>query len=111
MIFNFWININGKHDYNLLHDHQKSVLSGVYYVDVPDDNMGDLVLVRPDHADYFLTGNVEESTMVNAPSVSKKAVTSTMYLFPSWIKHYVDRNESEKERISIAFNLVPLNLK
>ena len=49
--------------------------------------------------------------MVNAPSVSKKAVTSTMYLFPSWIKHYVDRNESDKERISIAFNLVPLNLK
>lgn len=108
---NFWININGKHDYNLLHDHQKSILSGVYYVEVPEDNMGDLVLVRPDHADYFLTGNVEEPTMVNAPSVTKKAVTSTLYLFPSWIKHYVDRNESDKERISIAFNLVPAKLK
>jgi len=104
---NFWININGKHDYNLLHDHQKSILSGVYYVDVPEQNMGDLVLVRPDNADYFLNGKVEEVTMANSPVCVKKAVTSTLYLFPSWIKHYVERNESEKERISIAFNLVP----
>jgi len=106
---NFWININGKHDYNLLHDHQKSILSGVYYVDVPDNNMGDLVLHRGDNADYFLQGNIQEMTMANAPSCTKKAVASTFYLFPSWIKHHVERNESEKERISIAFNFVPLN--
>lgn len=107
---NFWININGKHDYNLLHDHQKSILSGVYYVDVPVDNMGDLVLVRGDNADYFLNGHIEESTMTNASICTKKAITSTFYLFPSWIKHYVERNESNKERISIAFNFVPLTV-
>ena len=106
---NFWININGHHDYNLLHDHQKSVLSGVYYVDVPETNMGDLVLHRGDNADYFLTGVDKEETMANSPSCTKKAVESTMYIFPSWIKHHVERNESTKERISIAFNLVPLN--
>jgi len=36
---NFWININGKHDYNQPHDHQKSIISGVYYVSVPEENM------------------------------------------------------------------------
>ena len=106
---NFWININGYHDYNLLHDHQKSILSGVYYVEVPEDNMGDLVLHRGDNADYFLTGNIEETTMTNSPSCTKKAIESTFYLFPSWIKHHVERNDSHKERISIAFNLVPVN--
>ena len=106
---NFWININGKHDYNLLHDHQKSILSGCYYVDVPDDNMGDLVLVRGDNADYFLNGNVQEHTMTTSPTCVKKAETSKFIIFPSWIKHYVERNESDKERISIAFNFVPLN--
>ena len=108
MFGNFWININGHHDYNLLHDHQKSIVSGVYYVSVPEENMGDLVLHRGDNADYFLTGNIKETTMANSPSCTKKAVESTLYLFPSWIKHHVERNESNKERISIAFNLVPV---
>jgi len=105
---NLWININGHHDYNLLHDHQKSVLSGVYYVDVPDENMGDLVLHRGDNAEFFLK-DVKEATMANALSCSKQAKTSTFYLFPSWVKHHVERNESHKERISVAFNFVPLN--
>jgi hypothetical protein len=29
-----------------------------------------------------------------------------MYIFPSWVKHHVESNNSDKERISIAFNLV-----
>jgi uncharacterized protein (TIGR02466 family) len=107
MFGNFWLNINNKHDYNLLHDHQKSILSGVYYVSVPEDNMGDLVLHRGDNADYFLQGNFSELTMMNAPNCTKKPVESTFYIFPSWIKHHVERNESDKERISIAFNFVP----
>lgn len=107
---NLWININGHHDYNLLHDHQKSILSGVYYVSVPDDNMGDLVLHRGDNAEFFFTSDVKrESTMANAFSCTKAAKESTFYLFPSWIKHHVERNESHKERISIAFNFVPTN--
>lgn len=105
---NFWININGHHDYNMLHDHQKSFLSGVYYVDVPDDNMGDLVLHRGDNAEFFIR-NVQESTMANSLVSIKKAKTSTFYLFPSWIKHHVERNESQKERISIAFNFINNN--
>jgi uncharacterized protein (TIGR02466 family) len=108
---NFWININGHHDYNMPHDHQKSILSGVYYVDVPSEDMGDLILHRGDTAEYFFTNNIQRSqTPVNSFSVTKLAKTSTFYLFPSWIKHHVERNESNKERISIAFNFVPLNI-
>lgn len=105
---NFWININNHHDYNLAHDHQNSILSGVYYVSVPKDNMGDLVLERGDNAEYFLIGNFKkEETMANALAVAKPAKESTFYLFPSWVKHRVERNESNDERISIAFNFVP----
>jgi uncharacterized protein (TIGR02466 family) len=107
---NLWININGHHDYNLIHDHQKSILSGVYYVSVPEDNMGDLVLHRGDNAEFFFTSDVQrESTMANSFSCVKPAKESTFYLFPSWIKHHVERNESHKERISVAFNFVHLN--
>lgn len=108
---NFWININGHHDYNQIHDHQNSIMSGVYYVSVPSDDMGDLVLHRGDTAEFFYTSKVErQPTPFNAFSVSKPAKESTFYLFPSWTKHHVERNNSTSERISLAFNFVPENL-
>lgn len=107
---NWWININGKHDYNLPHDHQNSILSGVYYVSVPDENMGDLFLHRGDNAEFFLTSKVQrEQTMANTTSIHCPIKESMFYLFPSWVKHSVERNESNSERISIAFNFVSLN--
>lgn len=104
---NFWININEKHDYNLIHDHQGSILSGVYYVSVPENNMGDLVLHRGDNIEFFMTSKVQrEQTMANASVATKAAKESTFYLFPSWVKHHVERNESNNKRISIAFNFI-----
>lgn len=111
MLGNWWININGKGDYNLSHDHQRSVISGTYYVSVPDQNMGDLVLERGDNMGFFLTGDIKrKTTMANVELCVKPARESTFYLFPSWVKHRVERNESNKERISIAFNFVPSNM-
>lgn len=104
---NWWININGKYDYNEQHDHQNSVLSGTYYVSVPEENMGDLVLHRGDKAEYFLTSKVDrEQTMANAMMVPCPVKESMFYLFPSWVKHSVERNNTDSERISIAFNFV-----
>jgi uncharacterized protein (TIGR02466 family) len=107
---NWWININGKYDYNEQHDHQNSVLSGTYYVQVPEENMGNLILHRGDNAEFFLTSKVErEQTMANAMAVPCPVKESMFYLFPSWVKHSVERNNIDSERISIAFNFVSPN--
>jgi len=107
---NWWININGKYDYNTPHDHQNSVLSGTYYVQVPEENMGDLMLHRGDNAEFFLTSKVErEQTMANAMTIPCPIKESMFYLFPSWVKHSVERNNTDSERISIAFNFVSPN--
>ncbi len=107
---NWWININGKYDYNEQHDHQNSVLSGTYYVQVPEENMGNLMLHRGDNAEFFLTSKVErEQTMANAMAVPCPVKESMFYLFPSWVKHSVERNNTDSERISIAFNFVSPN--
>lgn len=104
---NWWININGKYDYNEQHDHQNSVLSGTYYVQVPEENMGDLILHRGDNAEFFLTSKVErQQTMANAMTIPCPVKESMFYLFPSWVKHSVERNNTDSERISIAFNFV-----
>ena len=47
---NFWININGPGAYHTLHNHQDAMLSGVFYIDVPAVNMGDLQFFRGDDA-------------------------------------------------------------
>jgi uncharacterized protein (TIGR02466 family) len=107
---NFWVNVNTPNSYNLAHDHQNSILSGVYYVSVPHDNMGDLVLHRGDTAEYFLKSDVERiGTKTNSFVAVKKPIESVFYIFPSWVKHHVESNNSQGDRISIAFNFIPEN--
>lgn len=104
---NFWININSKGDFNMPHDHQNSIMSGVYYVSVPDKNMGNLVIHRGDNAEYYLTSKIErQDTLCNVREIHKQPIESLVYLFPSWVKHHVEPNQSEKQRISIAFNFI-----
>jgi hypothetical protein len=72
--------------------------------------MGDLVLHRGDTAEYFLKSDVERiSTKTNSFVAVKKPIESFFYIFPSWVKHHVEKNNSHGERISIAFNFVPSN--
>ena len=96
-----WFNINGKNHYNITHNPaDKNIymtnhggkwlsvshshgLSGVYYVDVPDTNMGDIVF-----------GSGERLT----------PQTNTLLMFSNSVYHEVEPNQSEKKRISIAFN-------
>jgi uncharacterized protein (TIGR02466 family) len=107
---NFWVNVNTPNSYNLAHDHQNSILSGVYYVSVPHDNMGDLVLHRGDTAEYFLKSDVERiGTKANSFVAVKKPIESVFYIFPSWVKHHVESNNSQGDRISIAFNFIAEN--
>lgn len=109
---NFWININGRGDFNMPHDHQRSILSGVYYVSVPEENMGDLVVHRGDTAEFFLTSGVQrENTPTNLREVSKLPIESLFYIFPSWVKHHVEPNQSNQDRVSIAFNFISPNQK
>ena len=50
---NWWVNINPPGTYNRRHDHQRSILSGVYYVDCEGDDIGNLVVERDDNMEFF----------------------------------------------------------
>ena len=51
----YWSNINLYGDYNTLHNHRGSILSGVFYIDVPDENMGNInFFKRSDDIEYYL---------------------------------------------------------
>jgi len=103
---NWWININGNHDYNAEHDHQNSILSAVYYVQVEAHNTGDLVVHRDDSSRYYLGKYRNTNTHFAQQSYTTPPITGKSVIFPAWTKHSVERNNSDTERISIAFNFV-----
>ena len=102
-IYNLWFNINPPGAYNKLHDHAGSVLSGVYYVEA-SENQGNLEIERSDNAEYFLPVSPEQLTYFTATATSYRSKTGALYIFPSWLKHSVEANRSQTDRISISFN-------
>jgi uncharacterized protein (TIGR02466 family) len=101
---NYWINSNNKNDYNLIHNHPNSNISGVYYISVPKLS-GRLVFKNPDltkmygnNFNCFNDANFFSTYFVNVEE-------GDLYLFTSETLHYVEPNKSEKERVSVAFNL------
>jgi len=93
----FWFNITRPGESTGWHDHKnRSVLSGVYYLKVPD-NAGDIIFRKRDK-DKIVEWNI-------------RSETGKLILFHSNIEHSVTINESNHDRISIAFNLFSLPLK
>lgn len=93
----FWFNIARPGESTGWHDHKdRSVLSGVYYLKVPD-NAGD-ILFRKRDKDKIVEWNI-------------RSETGKLILFYSNIEHSVTINKSNHDRISIAFNLFSLPLQ
>jgi uncharacterized protein (TIGR02466 family) len=99
-----WINVLGKGGLNTPHDHPAWVWSGCYYVSVPE-------------CDNELSGNIEffdTRTNVRTLSVEGAACFTSKFtmkprngmllIFPSYLRHWVYPNESEQDRVTIAFN-------
>lgn len=49
---------------------------------------------------------VVQLTAENTDQVVVKVKAGTLLVFPSWLRHSVDANTSEAERISISFNVM-----
>lgn len=101
---NIWFNINSPGSYNQIHNHRGALLSGVYYVDVPNNETGNIEFHRNDEADYYLHQILTPDHHFASTKLIYPAKTNTLYIFPAWLKHSVQGNKSNKDRISISFN-------
>lgn len=119
-IENIWININKKYDYNATHTHPGSILSGAYYVKVPDTDdkkaSGVIQFLRDRSVTDYDYMSWAESPRENSnhpmhpwhplsTTFSLKPKNGNMYLFYSHIQHQVLPSFSDEDRISIAFNM------
>lgn len=100
-----WVNINSKSHKNERHCHMHTdiFLSGVFYVKVPEnsgyirfyDPRGHLMQMQNDY-NYFYGGYAYQYI---------KPEPNMIMFFPSWLEHDVETNDSDEDRISIAFNI------
>jgi len=102
-----WVNINGKGSYNERHHHDPiagTFMSGVFYVKVPQ-NSGKIIFYDPRPSIMLKTKDMmyyNNGYTYHYYDPSE----NLMLLFPPWLEHSVEKNESEENRISIAFNIL-----
>ena len=105
IIDNIWININPKGGSNKPHVHSDNIFSGVLYLKC-DENSGNLIFTHPavNHVYHFNEHTVEEYNHINSGKFKMPPQERKLIVFPSYAVHYVEPNNSDNDRISLAFN-------
>tara|TARA_R110000822_G_scaffold91624_1_gene211156 strand:- start:1730 stop:2347 length:618 start_codon:yes stop_codon:yes gene_type:complete len=93
-----WFTLFKKNDYGHSHIHGSADISGVYYYKTNEKD-GDIVFDNP-------SPQAEMSKCFNNNSSWKHSPkTGKLLLFPSYLRHGVQRNTTEEDRISLSFNI------
>ena len=75
-------------------------------MEVLANNTGNLVLHREDPSRYYLGKYKKDKTHFTQQMYISEPTCGKLVVFPAWTKHSVEMNNSDTERISIAFNFV-----
>ncbi len=104
---NMWANINYKGGYNKPHVHPNSVFSGVYYVKTPP-KCGNLICndPRPGIQTCMPSRQKGEPPKHLWREVHLQPQDNRALVFPAWLWHNVQPNESDDIRISVSFNFL-----
>ena len=104
---NMWANINPPGGMNRAHQHPNSLWSGVYYIKAPknsghlkiDDPRSSAAMCRPKQKDGEKPPRLFRETHY-------EPIAGRCIMFPSWLMHCVDPNQSNDIRISVSFNFL-----
>ena len=104
---NMWANINPPGGMNRAHQHPNSLWSGVYYIKALknsgnlkiDDPRSVACMSRPRQKDGEKPARLFRETHY-------EPIAGRCIMFPSWLMHCVDPNNSNDIRISVSFNFL-----
>jgi uncharacterized protein (TIGR02466 family) len=96
-----WINMHDRGGFNFLHMHEGSLLSGSFYINVPE---GSGQFVFRDPRPGVITGSIKGGVPNGHADVHLTPSAGLLVLFPCWMEHYVEPHESDESRIAIGFN-------
>lgn len=99
-----WINVLEPNGVHTGHIHPHSVLSGTYYVDVPN-NASALKLEDPRHAMMMAApGRSEDAPESERSFVYITPKAGEVLMWESFVRHEVPMNQAKKSRVSVSFN-------
>ena len=102
-----WINISPFGAYNVFHTHPGCDYAAVFYIDLPKESY--IVFESPSGHVDGLTSSMYSNEIKNRYSmfgeIELYPSEGTLLIFPSWMRHMVEENLSDTDRISIAFNI------
>ena len=101
---NGWINVNPPGGYHGPHQHSDALLSGVYYISVPEGGS-----VSSGVIEFLAPHPVRQvGALMQAPMFAErfriKPVAGDLLLFPGQLPHWVHPNDSHDDRVTISFN-------
>ena len=98
----YWVTVMPPGSYQRIHSHFNSNLSGTFYLQAPEQS-GDLYIPSP-----YINGIENIITTASEYIIPPKVREG--WLHPSSLPHYVSRNESDEDRVSISYNLKLKNI-
>ena len=99
-----WSIINPTNASNARHIHSNNFISAAYYVKAPN-NCGDIVFYDPRSANVIRSPIISTMNKLNSTIFSVSPKEGLLVLFPSYLHHSVNSNESDEERIVLSFNI------
>jgi len=104
---NMWANINYSGGYNRPHVHPNCLFSGVYYVKT-QPQCGELVVndPRPGIQTMMPTRKPGQPPKHLWREAHIEPVQGRLIMFPAWLWHCVEPNQSNDMRISVSFNFI-----
>lgn len=101
---NYWFNIDRRYDYGDAHYHREGIISGVFYIKCPS-NTSRIRFERPDNQEHYFEPDIPNERSYRYYTFD--AIPNRLLLFPSYIKHSIEQNNTEDfdhRRYSLSFN-------
>lgn len=103
-----WVNISPPGASNKLHYHANCHFSGVYYISLKAPECGSIYFRDPRVASRMLSYPSHQPTEFTTDEVRMRPEEGRMYVFPGWLEHGVEVNQSDQDRVSISFNVLAM---
>lgn len=100
-----WFTRTEKNKISVLHNHGNSMFSAVYYFGLPPGMNAQITFERPSTSQFDIIPTTYN--VLNGPSHVFDLGNGSMLIFPSYLKHKVNRHENEGIRKSLAMNFIP----
>jgi len=97
-----WVNYTETGQFHHAHNHANSVISGVYYIETDDSDTITFTTPWPNKLTMYID-SIEYNEW-NSERWWYPTTKNSLLLFPSKLIHHVNQVESDKTRISLAFN-------